>query len=437
MKLKLFPLLVLLTAFVVSGSAAYYSIFGLSKLFSGAAFEVIIMASSLELAKIVIASLLQREWSSLHIFRRIYLTISVFVLVVITSAGIYGFLSNAYQITSTKDALLQSRLNVLELKKSRYSDKKDEIKSEQQQVLLSISELRNSLSNPGTIQYLDRSTNPPQLITTTSSSARKSLENQLEDAIKRRDKLGSDFESTSDSIAYYEVAIIDAKASSSVSSELGPLKYLSGLTGKPMDVIVNWFLLLIIFVFDPLAIVLITTANLLFTRKIQDKNDEEEPPVNIIPDETQTIINNDPPESYFNFPVSTDNNEVLIKNSGSVSVLNTVDDITVNHTDDTISVTQSDDTIVVQQVAPKGMSRILDSNLPELLAGNLRRIFPFWKNESDIQLVPDEDMNPDMEDVDLSVGDGHLNERQLQNMTHHEVQEWYKRNRKIKQSKAK
>jgi len=94
---NLFPFLIALSALSVSASAAFYSVSGLSKLFAGASFEVIIMAGSLEVAKLVIASLLYQYWTDLNKILRTYLTIAAIILVLITSMGIYGFLSAAYQ----------------------------------------------------------------------------------------------------------------------------------------------------------------------------------------------------------------------------------------------------------------------------------------------------------------------------------------------------
>ena len=94
---KLFPYLVGLSALMVAGSAAFYSVYGLSKLFSGATFAVIVMAGSLEFAKLVTASFLYRFWDKINIVMRNYMLVGVVTLVIITSAGIFGFLSNAYQ----------------------------------------------------------------------------------------------------------------------------------------------------------------------------------------------------------------------------------------------------------------------------------------------------------------------------------------------------
>ena len=113
-KERIFPTLIALSALSVSASAAFYSVSGLSKLFAGASTEVIIMAGSLEVAKLVIASLLYQYWSKLNKLLRIYLTTAATVLILITSVGIYGFLSAAYQQTANKAGNTEIQIQLLE-----------------------------------------------------------------------------------------------------------------------------------------------------------------------------------------------------------------------------------------------------------------------------------------------------------------------------------
>ena len=94
---KIFPYIVATSAFLVAFNAAFFSVYGLSKLFAGAATSVIFMAGSLEFSKLVAASFLFRYWKRTSGLLKTYLTIGVVVLVFITSAGIFGYLSNAYQ----------------------------------------------------------------------------------------------------------------------------------------------------------------------------------------------------------------------------------------------------------------------------------------------------------------------------------------------------
>jgi len=265
MKKYFFPFLIAVSALSVAGCAAFYSVFGLSKLFAGARFEVILMAGSLEVAKLVVASLLYQYWTTINKFLRAYLFLAVLVLMVITSGGIYGFLSNAYQETAVKSELLDKGLAVLQQKQITYQDNKKDFHTEKLQLSQSISDLRISLSNPHQVQYIDRETQ--QLITTSSSSARRDLKKELALTIKERDTLNKKLEIVQDSILQIDVRLVELQISNEEQRELGPLKYISALTGKPMEKVVNWFLLLIIFVFDPLAIAMIVAMNFAFSRQ--------------------------------------------------------------------------------------------------------------------------------------------------------------------------
>jgi len=259
MKKYLLPLIIALSALSVSISAAFYSVTGLSMLFAGASFAVLIMASSLEVAKLVIASLLYQYWNKLNKILRIYLTVAACVLVLITSAGIYGFLSSAYQSTATKSEIVDKQIAALENKKKLYEDSRDNILQEKQ----SLATLRGTLSKGSTTQYTDKNGN---LVVRTNNSAIRNIES----ASKSDEKLSGKIDVVNDSIFSLENQILEVKVNSEVTSELGPLKYISNLTGQPMDKIINWFLLVIIFVFDPLAISLVIAANFAFAQIRKD-----------------------------------------------------------------------------------------------------------------------------------------------------------------------
>jgi len=250
MKFKLFPYIVALSALSVSASAAFYSVYGLSNLFAGASTAVIIMASSLEFAKLVAASALYQYWDRVNLFLKTYLSIAIFVLIGITSAGIYGFLSGAYQETSIKGAIVASEISILESKQNRFTRDTEFLNN-------NIQDWSKALANPTTIQYVDRETG--QLVTTTSSRQRRALEAQLEES-----RIA--YSEASDSISSIDIQILALQAGDETTRELGPLKYVSTLIDKPMDSIINWFMLLIIFVFDPLAIALVIVANIAFGR---------------------------------------------------------------------------------------------------------------------------------------------------------------------------
>jgi len=285
LKKLIFPILVALSALSVSASAAFYSVSGLSKLFAGASLEVLIMASSLEISKLVIASLLYQYWDTLNKLLRFYLTSAAVILVLITSMGIYGFLSAAYQETATKSGIVDKEINVINLKRNRFIENRDYLLTEKQTLDESINSLRDGLAN-NVIQYKDPETG--EIITTTSSSTRKVLQTQLDDALGRRDNVSNKLEAVTDSITSLDVEILEIESNSDLAGELGPLKYLSELTQTPMNEIINYLLLIIIFVFDPLAISLVIAANFLFKKLSNNKDsDDLSENINIIEKEVE------------------------------------------------------------------------------------------------------------------------------------------------------
>ena len=273
-KKRIFPSIIALSALSVSASAAFYSVTGLSKLFAGASLEVLIMAGSLEFAKLVIASLLYQYWDRLNKALKAYLSIATFVLVLITSMGIYGFLSAAYQKTATQAGIVGKEIALLELKRDRFEADRIYYKVDKESLSEDIAELRKALSSGTTVQYVDKETG--QVITTTSRSTRQAFEKQLDIAIKERNVIAKKLEAVTDSVSSIEIKILEVESTSETTSELGPLKYISKITGMPMDEIVNLLLLTIIFVFDPLAISLVIAANYAF-----DQLGEKKKPINV------------------------------------------------------------------------------------------------------------------------------------------------------------
>ena len=259
---KFFPSIIAISALSVSASAVFYSVYGLSKLFAGASTQVIIMTGTLEVAKLVVASLLYQYWSTINKFLRIYLLGACFILMVITSGGIYGFLSAAYQETANQSQIAEKEIAVIEMKRTRFTEAREEYKNEKETTNNTIKDLRVSLSNPHQIQYIDRESG--QLITTTSSSQRRALQKELSSSVDERTKINLKLEAVTDSITKLDIAVLNKESNNEAEQELGPLRYISELTGYPMNKIVNWLLLLIIFVFDPLAIALVVTANFSF-----------------------------------------------------------------------------------------------------------------------------------------------------------------------------
>lgn len=262
-----FGFLMVFSTLSLAGTAAYYSVFGLSSLFAGARFEVIIMASALELAKLIVASYLHNHWKKLGWMLKSYLTLGVGILMIITSAGIYGFLTSAYQTTADQLTIVDKQVAVVQMKRDRFSESLEGYKVERVQLSESISELTKGLSN-NTIQYKDRETG--EIITTTSSSTRRVLNAQLDDMKEQRNSVSIKMEAVTDSITKLDLQILDLESNNEVAAEIGPLRYMAKITGRPMDVIVNWFTLMIVFVFDPMAIAMVIAVNKYIGRREEE-----------------------------------------------------------------------------------------------------------------------------------------------------------------------
>lgn len=269
---RLFPYIIYAAAFALAGSAAYYSVFGLSKLFSSQALAVVIMASTLEVSKLITASYLHRYWTRVGMLLKTYLVTAVIVLMFITSIGIYGFLVSAYQSTADQLTVLDKQVDVIELKRERFQLQLEEYSAEKKQLSESISELSKGLSN-NVIQYRDRETN--EIITTTSSSTRRVLERQLDDSKEQRNVVNLKIEALTDSITSLDLQVLNLESNNDVAAELGPIRYIAEITEQPMNQVVNWFILIFIFVFDPLAVTLLIAAQIATKKIDMTKQDVE------------------------------------------------------------------------------------------------------------------------------------------------------------------
>ena len=257
----MFPFLIGFSALSVSASAAFYSVSGLSKLFAGAAFEVIIMAGSLEFAKLVTASLLYQYWDTINKTLRTYLSIATIILVLITSMGIYGFLSAAYQETYSKLSVLENQKSFIQQKINFYQNDVNRYDTEIERISSNISTLSNAKASTIEVQDSTVSGGIRRTISTTELRMAQSRINIEEENRKLAQKQRT---IASDSLQKFQLQVLELNNNNKIAGELGPLQYLSGLTGISMDKIINWLLLIIIFVFDPLAISLVVASNFAF-----------------------------------------------------------------------------------------------------------------------------------------------------------------------------
>mgnify|MGYP001301149702 CR=1 FL=1 len=260
-KKGMFPFLIAFSALSVSASAAFYSVSGLSKLFAGASLEVIIMAGSLEFAKLVTASLLYQYWDTINKTLRTYLSIATIILVLITSMGIYGFLSAAYQETYSKLSVIENKKGFIQQKIDFYQNDVIRYDTEIERISSNISTLSNAKAS--SIEVRD-TTVSGGIRRTISTTELRMAQNRINIEEENRKLAQEKRTIASDSLQKFQLQVLELNNNNEVAGELGPLQYLSGLIGISMDRIINWLLLIIIFVFDPLAISLVVAANFAF-----------------------------------------------------------------------------------------------------------------------------------------------------------------------------
>jgi hypothetical protein len=265
MQQKYLPWFLLFCAIGLSTTAAYYSVIGLSVVFTGVALPVIVMGSFLEISKIAIATYLHNTWKKTYTLLKVYLTIALVVLSVITSIGIYGLLSTGFQENIAKLEIGTKQIQNIEVKKQRFEEIKLELSKEKIILDKDISQLRNALSTNTTTQSVDAKTG--QVVTKANNANRKSFETQLSSAQTNRNKLSTKIDALNDSITRLDIQILDMESKASEGNELGAVQYVSEITGADIKTVANWFIFMLIFVFDPLAITLVIATNQAFEQR--------------------------------------------------------------------------------------------------------------------------------------------------------------------------
>ncbi|MBT7558007.1 hypothetical protein HN615_13970 [Candidatus Woesearchaeota archaeon] len=227
---KYFTPLLGFSALFVAFNAAFFSVFGLSKLFAGATTSVIVMASSLELAKLVTAAYLYRYWEHINKFMKTYLLVGVITLILITSAGIFGFLSNAYQGATIEFEKQSTTLLYKEDRLEQLEDDKSYLKDELEQSLSSLPD--NYITAK---RKLREDYNPKVLLVN-------------DEILKIKQEIGD-----------LKVGLIETGV------DVGPAIYLARTFKTDIDTVVKFFIFILIFVFDPLAVALVVSYNVAIT----------------------------------------------------------------------------------------------------------------------------------------------------------------------------
>jgi len=273
-----FGILTLITALVIAGIAAWFSIAGLIAIFSGAAIAIAVMAGALEVGKVVAASWLYRNWNTAGIALKSYLCVAVAVLMFITSMGIFGFLSKAHieQTAASGDNTL--RIEQLDQRIEREQSRINDAQSV-------IAQLDNAVT---VLQNNDRISGPNGAV-----AIRRSQQTE-------RTELNTTIDQASDRISELRDQRIElAQEQLAKEVEVGPLKYIAELIyGKDearnfFDEAVRWIIIILVVVFDPLAIALLIAANKTLARygihlEPQDPQHEHKPNSDI------SVANTDP-----------------------------------------------------------------------------------------------------------------------------------------------
>lgn len=237
--------------------SGYYSVFGISKLFSGGSWSILGMAAMLELSKLVVVTFLHDHFKTLRLLFKTYLLSAAVVLMLITSIGVYGYLTNSYQETAKVVYKAQNEMILLDQKKELFIQQKaqlDKMVEEKSGRLKSLDNIRVSQQNAYT-QQLTQNKGTGGL-----SRSMSSVDKTTESINTELSLLTQKSFALSDSIAKIDQTKLTV-SNETFSSELGPLLYLSRITGIPMDNVVNWFILILVIVFDPLAVSLVIAAN--------------------------------------------------------------------------------------------------------------------------------------------------------------------------------
>ena len=275
-----FNLLLGFSALFIAGCAAFFSIWGIGLLFSGASIAAMVMASSLELGKLVATSFLYRFWTKSQWLLKSYLCGSVFILMLITSLGIFGYLTSAYQQSSIKYTMMLDSIKLLEDQKKQEQSKISEVKSR----IDSLSALRKTqesrLSEINTNPLLAR--NPIQFRQVQDQTME--LIDQTDKNIKVENDKSSVYSTVIDSI---DKKIADLKLNTASNKDIQTFKFVADELNMNLNTVVKWFILVLIFVFDPLAVALILAYNMAISKEyaiytIDDKKVVEELPKNVV-----------------------------------------------------------------------------------------------------------------------------------------------------------
>jgi hypothetical protein len=254
-----------LTAFIIAGVAAYFSVQGIATLYAGAYISVLVMAGSLEVGKLVATSFLYRYWKKTNLLLKTYMLIAVLTLMGITSMGIFGFLTSAYQSSLVEFSQAETQQTFMVSQKAI-------LEKELESLTMRVDTLNQS--------RLSQEKRLPEMSRAAAKPVYEDITKAGEEISQARTRMNQVF----DEIKTLDLQSLEAQKQSGKQKDIGTLKYAADLFNTDINTIVKWFTLAIIVVFDPLAIALVLAYNVAANRKFESGDDEEF-------EEVKTIIN--------------------------------------------------------------------------------------------------------------------------------------------------
>jgi len=240
-----------LTAFVIAGVAAYFSVQGIATLYAGAFISVLVMAGALEVGKLVATSFLYRYWHKTNLLLKTYILVAILLLMGITSMGIFGFLTSAYQSSLVEYSQAETQQTFL-------VSQKDILQKELESLTLRVDTLNKS--------RLAQEQRLPSMSRRAAAPVYEDIKQSGEEITQARNRMNEIFTE----IKTLDVQVLEAQKQSGQQKDIGTLKYAAELFNTDINTIVKWFTLAIIVVFDPLAIALVLAYNIATNRKFND-----------------------------------------------------------------------------------------------------------------------------------------------------------------------
>ena len=264
-----FTFLLGLSAFLVAGSAAYFSVLGIATLFSGSFYQVVVMAGALEFGKLVATSYLYRYWNQTVWWLKAYLMTAVVMLMAITSIGIFGYLSAAYQQNSARFSQVESQIQMIETQKNVLSV---ELEQNNNRIEM-LNQVR--ITQEQRVQEAGNYRLPREQAYAAIDKANQELQQ-----ITERNKIIQEEKAKKDQ----EILILNQQFNQ--VKDIGTFKFVADVINKPLDKVVVAFILILICVFDPLAVSLVLAFNVATRGKILKEEIIEE---NVVEEATPIV----------------------------------------------------------------------------------------------------------------------------------------------------